>query len=246
MERRCRGSRNKKEGPLWFCCRYGLPLVLVSFLKLAEIVALVTFAVNPACESNNTKADTKELLDSTTYQSEARGDVGADEGTSSHRQCTKLLSALEEFQEDLCDRAGDTPHSPCKLCPLHWVSERAMCYYFSEEKKNWAEGQEYCQRRKAVMVSLDDSLKKEFISSMLSTKKGYFWLGLQKKEGAWTWMSGATLHKESFPIKDDTSDHACISGKDTFSAESCFNPNKWICEKNAVEFPNIVADHGRH
>ncbi|KAJ1122109.1 hypothetical protein NDU88_000613 [Pleurodeles waltl] len=242
MEGRCRGSRNMQEGPLWFCCLYGLPLVLVSFLKLSEIIALVSF-VKPACESNHTRADIKELLGSTTYQSQGRDHTSADEGTSTPKQCTKLLSALEEFQEDLCDRAGDTT---CKLCPLHWVSERAMCYYFSEEKKNWAEGQDYCRRRKAVMVSLDDSVKKDFITNMLSTKKGYFWLGLQKQAGTWTWLTGVPLHKELFPIKDDASDQACISGKDAFSAESCFNPNKWICEKNAVEFPNIVANHAGH
>ncbi|XP_069506566.1 killer cell lectin-like receptor subfamily F member 1 isoform X2 [Ambystoma mexicanum] len=220
---RKRGTGAHKEGQPCAWALYAFLLVLLFFLKMAEVASLLIFGLKPTWQCNSTLEALKEP-----------GDILP----------TRLREALEEFENDLCDRT-DAPRAACKLCPLHWIPQQEKCYYFSDEKKNWPDGQRFCQRRKAEMVSLDDSSKKEFVTSMLSSKKGYFWLGLRKQGETWRWMTGAELDRSSFPIKEDNGSHDCISGKDTFSSESCFNPNKYICEKNTIEFPQIIAAHTR-
>ncbi|KAM9325037.1 CD209 antigen-like protein A [Gastrophryne carolinensis] len=130
---------------------------------------------------------------------------------------------------DLCAAAG----RECKLCPLNWVSFSGKCYLFSEERNNWSSGREDCQRRKADIISIEESEEKDFISKQVSSKNGHFWVGLRKHESQWKWETGENFFKS---ISVTSNEHRCATFGRDMSAESCNNPNKWICEKKMTRY----------
>lgn len=46
-----------------------------------------------------------------------------------------------------------------------------------------------------------------------------------------------------FQVAGGSDNHNCVvCGADEVMPESCFNPNKWICEKATKKFPSVKMD----
>ncbi|XP_068111459.1 C-type lectin domain family 2 member B-like [Hyperolius riggenbachi] len=129
--------------------------------------------------------------------------------------------------KDLCAATG----RECKLCPLNWLAFNGKCYLFSEERNNWTASKENCRRRNAEILSMEDLDEQEFITKQVTSMHGHFWIGLRKHGSQWKWETGGA-YKQS--ITEAT--HSCTTFGREMTPESCFNPNKWICEKNMTSY----------
>ncbi|KAM9169297.1 natural killer cells antigen CD94-like [Pangshura tecta] len=154
-----------------------------------------------------------------------------------HRSTVMMLGKLKEhFCGEL--ENGKAEHAPCEYCPLGWVLHHGKCYYFSEEKKNWSE--RYCNSQAGSLAVIDNEEEKTFIMNRMKMEKGYYWLGRSKGKDRWLWVTGARLPAEKLHVTGSSGSHSCVvCGMDAVLAESCFNPNKWICEKATMEFPTV-------
>ncbi|XP_048692482.1 C-type lectin domain family 2 member B-like isoform X2 [Caretta caretta] len=131
-------------------------------------------------------------------------------------------------------------HAQCEYCPLGWVLHHGKCYYFSEKKKNWSDSKWYCSSQAASLAVIDNEEEKTFIMNRMKMEKGYYWVGLSKGKDGWLWVTGAGLPAEKLHVTGSSDSHSCVvCGVDEILAESCFNPNKWVCEKATMEFPTV-------
>ncbi|XP_065428294.1 killer cell lectin-like receptor subfamily G member 1 [Chrysemys picta bellii] len=150
---------------------------------------------------------------------------------------------LAKLKENLCGKEGSrkAEHAPCEYCPVRWVLHERKCYYFSEKKKTWSDSEKYCSSQTSSLAVIDSEEEKNFITTMLTKARGYSWLGLTKENNRWMWVTGDVLLPKMFHMKEvSSSNSTCAVFHVTgIQAEKCFNPNKWVCEKNTMEFPTL-------
>ncbi|XP_074839935.1 killer cell lectin-like receptor subfamily B member 1B allele B [Carettochelys insculpta] len=162
----------------------------------------------------------------------------------SHALEQSAVMMLSKLKEQFCGEVenGKAEHAQCEYCPLGWVLHQGKCYYFSEKKKNWSDSERHCSSEAANLAVLDKEEEKTFIMNSLKMEKGYYWLGLSKGKERWQWVTGAGLPAENVHVTGRNGAHTCaVCGVDEILAESCFNPNKWICEKATLEFPTVQS-----
>ncbi|KAM4636673.1 C-type lectin domain family 7 member A-like isoform 2-T2 [Discoglossus pictus] len=195
-----------------------LPVTMAIFLSLIKVVEVgAIFLIvwkNPCAEAGSTFASSQNCSQT----------------INPNTTENSLLEILSDLKDNLCVNG-----STCELCPLNWVALDGSCYYFSEDRMEWSKSKNNCEQMRSDMLSIEDSLEKEFISNQVSSRKGHFWIGLKKKDGEWIWENG-------YKFKTELSlEHDCATfGKD-ISSESCSNPNKWICEKKAIVYPTTFT-----
>ncbi|XP_029468687.1 C-type lectin domain family 10 member A-like isoform X2 [Rhinatrema bivittatum] len=56
----------------------------------------------------------------------------------------------------------------CRACPLGWTSENRHCYYFSDEKKTWQQGQNFCEVNQSHLMTVNS--REEQVLAILSTR----------------------------------------------------------------------------
>ncbi|XP_075698758.1 C-type lectin domain family 2 member B-like [Rhinoderma darwinii] len=184
-------------------------MIVVAILKVVEVSALLIIVQKNSC--NTTTEDSGQ-----NFQDETKEfDLNISK---------KYIDAYNAIT-DLCAATGQV----CELCPLNWDAFNGKCYFFSEERYKWAQSENNCEQRNAELISFENMEEQDFISRHIPLKNGHFWIGLTKHESHWQWKRGGQFQGK---ISVTSEEHQCATyGKD-LSAESCFNPNKWICKKN--------------
>ncbi|XP_056385220.1 CD209 antigen-like protein C isoform X2 [Hyla sarda] len=186
---------------------HGILVIVAVVLKLVEVSALFFIVQKNQC---NNKTDDS-------------GHIFRDENIQQ-----QYIHAYYTIT-DLCSATDNV----CELCPLNWDAYNGKCYLFSEERINWSQSEKECQRRKAELISIENLKEQDFILRHVSLKNGHFWIGLTKNGSHWYWKTGGKFQGN---MSITSAEHQCATyGKD-LSAESCYNPNKWICKKKMSRF----------
>ncbi|XP_035381863.1 CD209 antigen-like protein C [Electrophorus electricus] len=78
-----------------------------------------------------------------------------------------------------------------EMCFKGWRKFGSSYYYFSNERKNWAESRQYCREMGADLVIINSREEQEFIKEV----NIYAWIGLSdaQTEGNWKWVDGSPL-----------------------------------------------------
>ncbi|KAM5142383.1 C-type lectin domain family 2 member B-like [Mantella aurantiaca] len=205
-----RRFRSHKDPGHLYCQPAGL-LALVVILKVVEIAVIFILVWKVPC---NTLQDCIPSL-------------ANDNRTSSY--IPKYYYDAFDMVEDLCAATGNE----CELCPLNWVAFEGKCYFFSEDRNSWLSSRENCQKRNGDILCMEDTAEEKFISTQVTLKNGHFWVGLRKHSSQWIWETGGQYNKEPSYTSNE---HKCATFGRDMSAESCYNPNKWICEKNMTRY----------
>ncbi|XP_070821897.1 early activation antigen CD69 isoform X2 [Chaetodon trifascialis] len=100
--------------------------------------------------------------------------------TCSYEQCQAHLPSIE------------VKYRSCPQCANGWVTFDGTCFFLSTFRLSWDESQKNCSSRGGSLAVVNDPLFQYFL-----TKEGKmnYWIGLRKKNNAWTWINNAALQK---------------------------------------------------
>ncbi|XP_078507352.1 killer cell lectin-like receptor subfamily F member 1 [Lissotriton helveticus] len=139
-----------------------------------------------------------------------------------------LRESLKHLQEEICSPQEQTK---CQLCPQNWVYNEEKCYYISQEEAPWDESRRHCTSRRSELAVIEEEGGKKFLDKQMDTAA--LWIGLRNENGTWRWVTGNV-----FTDRIDGAKGSCgTMNRGKVGSESCKNPNKWICVKNAADFP---------
>ncbi|XP_039985252.1 P-selectin isoform X2 [Xiphias gladius] len=91
------------------------------------------------------------------------------------RQClhhSVLIAALIVFTQDLSSRGG----------------AQAWTYNYSvSPNRRWPEARQWCHQHFTAMVAVQNQEEADFINNLLPFNQKYYWTGIHKVAGVWTW-----------------------------------------------------------
>ncbi|CAN8217963.1 unnamed protein product [Coccothraustes coccothraustes] len=79
-----------------------------------------------------------------------------------------------------------------------WVQVGAWTYHYSDQGDYiWEQARNYCQTFFTDLVAIQNQQEIEYLNKSLPFHRRYYWIGLRKLDGIWTWVgTGKALSKE--------------------------------------------------
>ncbi|XP_077323205.1 uncharacterized protein LOC143956908 [Lithobates pipiens] len=135
-------------------------------------------------------------------------------------------SERQAAEEMLRDTRSKLDKYGKEFCPEGWILFGMKCFWFSDEKKTWRNGENDCERKNSmlIVVQQNDRELRDFLS-----RKGEFWVGKELPKDYYKYESNWPGGYESW-VPD-----ACwkIDGGNLQGVQ-CEESNNWICERNLV------------
>lgn len=70
-----------------------------------------------------------------------------------------------------------------------WVQVGAWTYHYSDQGDyTWEQARNYCQTFFTDMVAIQNQEEIQYLNRSLPYHKSYYWIGLRKLDGVWTWV----------------------------------------------------------
>ncbi|XP_012639362.2 L-selectin [Microcebus murinus] len=86
------------------------------------------------------------------------------------------------------------------LCCDFLVYHGTNCwtYHYSEKPMNWAQARKFCQKNYTDLVAIQNKGEIEYLEKTLPVSRSYYWIGIRKVGGVWTWVgTNKSLTKEA-------------------------------------------------
>ncbi|XP_051788972.1 E-selectin-like isoform X2 [Erpetoichthys calabaricus] len=84
------------------------------------------------------------------------------------------------------------------LCLLHFELVEGWTYHYSSNKMTWNQARVWCKTRYTDMVAIQNKGEIAYLNEILPQVKGYYWIGIRKMKGNWTWVgTNKSLTKEA-------------------------------------------------
>ena len=86
---------------------------------------------------------------------------------------------------------GSNCEASCVVsCPKNWERNGNQCYYFSKERKNWSDAEEFCQRRGGHLASVTNEQVNNFLKNNdnLPWTQTERWIGGKRELGNETYV----------------------------------------------------------
>ncbi|XP_053234751.1 C-type lectin domain family 2 member B-like [Podarcis raffonei] len=116
--------------------------------------------------------------------------------------------------------------SSVRACPALWINYEGKCYFFSEEKGDWASSQIFCDSHNSVLAVIDSEQEKAFILRYI--RDTGHWIGLRKDSGqTWKWGNGQEF-KNTLELKEDGE---CAFLSTDIAVSDCHVARNWICSQ---------------
>uniref|UniRef100_W5LZP4 Selectin E n=1 Tax=Lepisosteus oculatus TaxID=7918 RepID=W5LZP4_LEPOC len=79
-----------------------------------------------------------------------------------------------------------------------WGCVDSWSYNYSSEVLDWNSAREWCQTHYTDMVAIQNKAEIEYLNEVLPKQNKYYWIGIRKREGVWTWVgTNKTLTTEA-------------------------------------------------
>ncbi|XP_040822796.1 killer cell lectin-like receptor 7 [Ochotona curzoniae] len=140
----------------------------------------------------------------------------------------KTLESFLSKKTRCCTNSGNSYHG-------YWSCDGVNCYYFTEEKKNWQECKQTCQRYSSSLLKIDNEQEQTFITS--HTDGNNYWIGLSyvDKEKKWKWVDDDFSPGMNFSLMKSASriGKCAFLSRTRVDAIECSTKNhSCICEKS--------------
>ncbi|ELR51563.1 E-selectin [Bos mutus] len=139
---------------------------------------------------------------------------------------------------------------------LLFKESRTWSYHASTKIMTFEEARDYCQKTYTALVAIQNQEEIEYLNSTFSYSPSYYWIGIRKINGTWTWIgTNKSLTKEATnwapgEPNNKQSDEDCVeiyikrekdSGK--WNDEKCTKQKLALCYKAACN-PTPCGSHG--
>ena len=120
-------------------------------------------------------------------------------------------------------------------CPPGWLPFDQFCYLFvTKSSGKWEEFPQKCNEENGLLAMPKTDKELKFLQDKISSsklKRKYFYIGLKKKSGIWTWVDDVPYTRDVH-VKDDLGDKNCAGlSKDGVHMATCSKPKAgYICE----------------
>lgn len=61
-------------------------------------------------------------------------------------------------------------------------------YHYSQKVMNWANARKFCQENYTDLVAIQNKGEIEYLNRTLPFRRSYYWIGIRKVGGVWTWV----------------------------------------------------------
>ncbi|KAL2089453.1 hypothetical protein ACEWY4_014141 [Coilia grayii] len=79
-----------------------------------------------------------------------------------------------------------------------WHEVAGWSYHYSEDRMDWDKARAWCKAKYTDMVAIQNKGEIKHLNDILPEKKGYYWIGIRKLNGSWTWVgTNKTLTSEA-------------------------------------------------
>ncbi|XP_075396587.1 L-selectin [Tenrec ecaudatus] len=129
-------------------------------------------------------------------------------------------------------------------------------YHYSEKPMNWLKAREFCQKSYTDLVAIQNKREIEYLEDTLPAKRTYYWIGIRKVAGVWTWVgTNKSLTKEAEnwgqgepnnkKSKEDCVEIYIKRSKDTgkWNDDACNKPKIALCYTASCQ-PSSCSGHG--
>ncbi|XP_040834636.1 killer cell lectin-like receptor 7 [Ochotona curzoniae] len=138
----------------------------------------------------------------------------------------KTLESFLSKKTRCCTDPGKSYHG-------YWSCGGVNCYYFTEEKKNWQECKQTCEKYSSSLLKIDNEQEQTFITSHIHSN--YYWIGLlyDKKEKKWKWVDDGFSPGMNFSFMNFPGTEQCgFLSSIRVDAVHCSKNHSCICEKS--------------
>nr|XP_025733846.1 L-selectin isoform X1 [Callorhinus ursinus] len=142
----------------------------------------------------------------------------------------------------------------CDFLARHGTN--SWTYHYSEKSMNWGRARRYCQENYTDLVAIQNKREIEYLERTLPFSHTYYWIGIRKVGGIWTWVgNNKSLTKEAENWGDGEpnnkkSKEDCVeiyikrtkdAGK--WNDDSCYKQKRALCYTASCQ-PWSCGSHG--
>lgn len=129
-------------------------------------------------------------------------------------------------------------------------------YHYSEKPMNWANARKFCQQNYTDLVAIQNKGEIEYLNRTLPFSRTYYWIGIRKVGGVWTWVGtnkSLTAEAENWgdgepnnkKSKEDCVEMYIKRSKDAgkWNDDACHKPKAALCYTASCQ-PWSCSGHG--
>ncbi|XP_067273795.1 E-selectin-like [Pseudorasbora parva] len=159
----------------------------------------------------------------------------------------------------------------CDKVPLHffaslvlissvlniWGGTEGWSYHHSDSKMTWEDARHWCRQHYTDMVAIQNKEEISHLNNFLPHINGYYWIGIRKIRGKWTWVgTNKTLTNEAKNWADNEPNNGrnnedCVEiyikrGKEDgkWNDESCIKKKTALCYVASCKDDYCLSGHG--
>uniref|UniRef100_A0A8D1WIU7 L-selectin n=1 Tax=Sus scrofa TaxID=9823 RepID=A0A8D1WIU7_PIG len=130
-------------------------------------------------------------------------------------------------------------------------------YHYSEKPMNWMKARKFCQENYTDLVAIQNKGEIEYLNKTLPFSRSYYWIGIRKVEGVWTWVGtnkSLTEEAENWgdgepnnrKTKEDCVEIYIKRSKDSgkWNDDACHKAKRALCYTASCQ-PRSCSGHGQ-
>ncbi|XP_050948113.1 E-selectin-like isoform X2 [Labeo rohita] len=138
-----------------------------------------------------------------------------------------------------------------------WRGTAGWSYHYSESRMDWESARRWCREKFTDMVAIQNKEEIYHLNRILPKVAGYYWIGIRKISGRWTWVGTNKLltnEAENWAEKEPNNggnNEDCVEiyikrekDEGKWNDESCLKQKTALCYTAACKDDSCVSGHG--